>query len=135
MAKIILKEKLNKLSLKLGGVLKSDFLYDRAVILNLTLALLLNLFIFVIFVLKIKPQEALLPINYNTYVGASRLGKWYQIYEIPFFGLAIIVLNSFLAYFLYEKERLISFFLVSGAFIIQIFLLFQALAFVRFIGD
>ncbi len=129
------KQKINLLSSKLRNSIHTDFFYDRIVILALTLALLSNLAIFILLVLKIKPQEALIPVHYNVYTGASQLGRWYQIYQIPFCGLFIIVLNSFLASVLYERERLISFFFVLISFLVQIFLLFQVVAFIRFIGD
>ncbi len=131
----MIKEKINLISQKFKGNLKTDFFYDRIIILILTLALLFNLAIFILFVLKIEPQESLLPTHYNVYIGASKLGQWWKIYQIPFCGLFFIIINSFLAFTLYEKERLISFLLVLTSFMVQVFLLFQGVTFIKFIGD
>lgn len=54
------------------------------------------------------------------------LGVWYYPYLVAAFGLGVILVNSVLAYQAYGRNRLASFFLLSGSGVVVIFCLIIA---------
>lgn len=77
-----------------------------------SLAINIGLWIFLAF--SIKPSPYPLILHYNIYFGADYLGTVRQVYTLPAIGLIIIAINSVLAYLLYKKQKIISYF-SSGA--------------------
>ena len=62
-------------------------------------------------------------LHYNVFFGIDFLDDPIKIFNIILFSVFIVFINFLLAYILYSKERLISYFLVNMATIITIFLL------------
>lgn len=91
------------------------------------LSLFINLLISTLFFIKIGFRSNI-PLHYNVYFSIDLIGNWYQLLIIPFFGLMVLVVNFILAMFTYLKEKMLSYFLVGSALVIQILLLFACLS-------
>lgn len=77
--------------------------------------------------LKNRADNSSVILHYNIYLGVDFLGEWYKIFIIPTLGLAILVINFVLSYFLYHKERFLSYFLTGISGLVQIILLLAAI--------
>jgi hypothetical protein len=64
-----------------------------------------------------------IPLHYNVFFGVDKFGPWYTVFQLPFFGLLVIVVNSFFSARFFEKEKALSMFLIVIALLVQIMLL------------
>ncbi|MGP8321209.1 MAG: hypothetical protein ACT6FE_02650 [Methanosarcinaceae archaeon] len=98
------------------------FWKNKTVVNCISLSLFLNLSLWIYFFQNKKTGDYPIILHYNIISGVDYLGVYEKIYLIPFVGLLLILFNSILGYFLYNKEKLASYFLVFNTFVIQIFL-------------
>lgn len=105
------------------------FMQDKLSLSILIPALALNLITLLVLVLKVRPSEFSVPVRYSSIEGFTELGSWFQIYEIPIFGLFVTSVNAYLAIKGFNRSRINSFFLLFGALVAAIFCLVMGLAF------
>jgi len=89
---------------------------------NLTLllgSLIFNILTWLWLIWRVKPSDNLIPLSYNIYFGIDSFGAWQRIFYVPIFGLAVIIINYILAYFIFLKDSYLSLWLQVIAFIIQ----------------
>jgi len=89
-------------------------------------SLLINLIIWVVLFVRIKPTQFPIVLHYNIYFGTDLLGHWQQVFALPLIGLIIISINAFLAWLLPQKK--LKYFLNSASFVCQSFLLIGAIS-------
>jgi hypothetical protein len=113
-----------------ADVRQSRFFHDRLSGTLLTGAFLVNGLNFVWLLLHLKPTEAQMPTHYsNLVVGFEGLGPWFFPFEIALFALVISILNAVFAYYSFRRNRLASFFLLTGSGVVAIFSLIISTAF------
>lgn len=64
-----------------------------------------------------------LPLHYNIFFGVDKYGPWYSVFQLPAFGLFVLLLNIYLAAKFFERERILSLFIVCSTLAVQITLL------------
>jgi len=64
-----------------------------------------------------------IPLHYNVFFGVDKFGPWYMVFQLPFFGFLIILINSLFSFRFFEKERVLSIFLIVAALLFQVMLL------------
>lgn len=99
------------------------FLKDKLVIFFIGLNILENLgnWIYLLsYYRQIKEQTVFL--HYTVHLGVDLVGPRHQLFFIPLFGLMIFLVNSVLAYFLFQK-RYYSRILILGSAVTQTFVL------------
>ena len=96
---------------------------DRTIIFNLTIALLINLALWIILLFSFWRQSDYIILGYNIYFGISAFGPWYQILLLPLMGLIIIAVNFLLAFFVYLPQKILSYFLVIAATVANVIVL------------
>ncbi|MEK9130970.1 MAG: hypothetical protein AAB429_02545 [Patescibacteria group bacterium] len=85
---------------------------------------------------KIMPiglQQGIISLHYNVYFGVDLLGRWFRIFDLPVFGLILLVANMFFARLLWSKERLLSFFFAVTALLLEI-VLFAAMVLITLLN-
>lgn len=113
-----------------ANVRQSRFFHDRLSVTLLTGAFLVNGLNFVWLLMHLKPTEAQMPIRYsNLVVGFEGLGPWYFPFEVALFALVITLINAAFAYYSFRRNRLASFFLLTGSGVVAIFSLIISTAF------
>ena len=105
-----------------------SFIQDRLVKINLLASLVLNIIIWTMLAWQTKFFPELITLHYNIYFGIDLLGYWYQIFLLPALGLIVFLLNSFFAILLFNKEKIISYFLVGATTLIQVLLLLATIS-------
>lgn len=107
---------------ELKKIIKNDFWKDKFSMLVLLTNALLNIFIWLFLVFKLKPSEYPVPLHFNIYFGIDVIDKWSQAFIIPGIGIVIIFLNLFISYFVFSKEKFIAHFLLTSSLFVQILL-------------
>jgi len=96
---------------------QSSYKSHLIVRINFIISIVLNLLLWGGLYYKLQPFSYLteygsIPLHYNLYFGIDLLGKWYAIFVLPLFGLLVIIINNLIAYLLFNRERLLSYFLL-----------------------
>lgn len=78
-------------------------------------------------------ERIAIPLHYNIHFGVDLFGAWWRIFLVPLSGLVILLVNYASAIILWERERVLSYFLVSVALLIQILLFISMIFTVLFI--
>lgn len=101
---------------------------------HLSLALLLpaigfNIAVFIVMLVRVHPTNFSVPIHYSSLGGFDQLGPWYEPYRIAVFGLIVTIVNATLAFYSFSRSRIVSFYLLIGAFVVSLFCLIIGTAF------
>lgn len=104
------------------------FFQDRMIYINVFLAFAINILIWITLFWQVEDFTALIPLHYNIYFGIDLLGPWYQIFVLPGVGLGIILVNLILGIFYFNREKILSYFLIGVGTIVQFLLLAATIA-------
>ena len=99
------------------------FWQDRLVRYNILAALILQAGLWFLIFFKIMPlanELDFLSLHYNIYFGIDLIGNWYRIFYIPAAGLLFLIINIVLIFFLYKKERFLSYFVAACSTLISL---------------
>lgn len=102
---------------------KQRIFRDRLLRWFLVLAAITMLAVVVLLLVRLRPHDFVMPLEYMTGVGLGNPGQWYSIYGYGIFSIVVTLANSILAMAMLEKSRITSFFLVVGAIIVNVFIL------------
>jgi uncharacterized BrkB/YihY/UPF0761 family membrane protein len=108
---------------RVAAVRATKFFNDRLSVSMLVLALLFNGLTFVILVARLHPTDLLIPVHYSSLSGYDELGNWYQGYLNGGYALGLTLINGILAYRVFSRSRITSFFLLVGAVVAAMFCL------------
>lgn len=100
---------------------------NRIIGITLLISMILNIGIWILFYIFIKPTPEPIYLHYNIYFGIDLIGDWYKIYLIPLSGLVIILVNYFVSVIIYSSKRVFSYVVLSFTVIIHFFLVLAAL--------
>jgi hypothetical protein len=112
----------NKIEISFKEFVKKDKFIKITVILAVFLNLINWGLIYYRFTRFLAGHEEFIILHYNIYFGIDKFGGWKSIYYLPLTGMIILFINIFCGYILYSKDKLISYFFLSTAFISQILL-------------
>lgn len=59
----------------------------------------------------IHHTEIQVPIRFSSLTNFDLLGEWYQLYEITIIGVLVVLVNTFFAFLIHRRNRLMSIFL------------------------
>lgn len=109
---------------KLNEVLTSrnswkSFVSDRLNFFSLGISLLINIIQWLLIYIKIQPGEHNILLHYNIVYGTDLVDRSTYAYIIPGLALAFLILNFTIAFFLYQREKLSSYFLNMSNLIVQ----------------
>ena len=103
---------------------------DKLSVSLLVTALVLNVLNLIVLILRIRPTDYPVPVHYSSLKSFDMLGPWYDRYWIGIFGLAVTLVNAWLALASFQRSRIASFFLLAGSIVVGIFCIIIANAFV-----
>ena len=114
---------------RVTDVRRSRFVADRLSVGLVIAALAINILALIILSLHVRPTDVPVPTHYSSLRNFDALGPWYWPFEVGVFGLLVTLTNAAFGYSSYNRSRLASFFLLSGAVVVAIFTLIIANAF------
>jgi len=86
-----------------------SFFHDILMISMLTIYLLILATILLLLIFRVTAAIGVIPLSYNVIYGVTSLGSWINLY-FYLIGFAVLgLLNLFVAWAFFEKERLISY--------------------------
>lgn len=95
----------------------------------------LNLVLWLVLALGVRPTSNLIPIHFTITEGVIKLGPWYQIYIFSGLGLFIFLINLGVAALVYSKERIVSLIsLLSSIFVQVLILIYEILLILIILG-
>lgn len=116
-------------SLRPSVIRQHPMLGDPISVMALSAAVALNVVTLVLLVLKVHKVDYPVPTHYLNLVGFDQVGAWYSAYRLPVYGLLVTAINGLLAGKSFQRNRLVSFFLLLGAVAVGLLCLVIGLAF------
>ncbi len=110
------------------------FLKNKIIFINSIIALIINFYNFLFLYFRTPRDYEQISLHYNVFFGIDFLDSSIIILNIVLFSVFISVINFLLAYILYSRERLLSYFLVTISTIIAIFLLIHSILIIKING-
>lgn len=101
---------------------------DRLIFVSLVFAIVFNIILWVLLAGKFGVNDERVALHFNVVYGIDFLGSSRNVYELPAAGLVILIVNTFLGGWVYERQKLFTYFLFFGSFFIQIIILMSAAA-------
>jgi hypothetical protein len=124
-------DKLGQFMFKYGKyttIAKNSFVNDRANRVFFLFSAIFNILIWILLGWQVKSFPELIPLHYNIYYGIDLYGSWNEIFILPAAGLIILLVNYPAAFFLYNKHKILSYFLVGAGFLLTVYLFLAATA-------
>jgi hypothetical protein len=121
---------------KLNEVLASkttwkSFVSDRLVFFSLGVSALINIIQWAIIYIKIRPGSSNILLHYNVIYGTDLVDKGTYAYLIPGIALAFLAINILAAFFLYQREKLASYFLSMSNLPVQLVFFIAAIVLIQ----
>ncbi|HEB01473.1 MAG TPA: hypothetical protein ENI16_00560 [Candidatus Portnoybacteria bacterium] len=107
---------------KLKNIFAQSYWWDKIILISLGASFLINLALWIYLALKFEPSPSPLIVHYDIYSGTFFLGNYWQVYTIPLTGSILIIINFFLSYLVYSREKLAAYFLIGLLPLVQAFL-------------
>lgn len=73
------------------------------------------------------------PLHYNVHVGVDTIGPWWQIFVVPLLGLIMILVNLWLARFMWTRDPVLAYVTGFATVVLQV-LLFTAMVFIVYLS-
>ena len=115
---------------KMPQIFKEEFLSDINVRVMFVVSGVIFVATWIFALVKFQPSDYMVPLRYNSFLGVTLLGNWYNLYFVPLILTFCIILNIILANFTYKNDKTISYILVGS----NIFLAVSGLAVVINLG-
>jgi len=111
-----------------------DFFVDSLNRIPLISALLINSIIWTLILIKIRAEAKPIPLHFNAYYGIEFVGNGFLFLELPAIGLAVLLLNVYLAAKVYKVDKLLARILLFGTLAVQAVLLLAAINVIIYIN-
>lgn len=105
---------------------------SKLILIPAIVAFMVNILIIFLIFFKIRPlintvtegqTFTYIPLHYNIYTGIDSYGRWERLFYMPLFGEFVFAINFFLAFLLFNRKEILSYFLAFAAMAVQIILL------------
>lgn len=112
------------LSYKIHKIRDSFKKRGKLIFIGFGLCLLLNLINWFFLYLKfpLVKDLSVIPLHYNIYFGIDLIGSPLRIFVLPLLGFLVGLLNFILAYIFYNRDKLLSYFLIISTILLEFFL-------------
>lgn len=109
------------------SILMSPAKRDRIIVASLAISLVINVVLWVLLIFNFVQGSQYVVLGYNIYFGISAFGPWYKVLLMPALALLVILFNFPLAFSVYLKEKMMSYFLSFVALLCNIIIFLAAL--------
>jgi hypothetical protein len=100
-----------------------SFVSDRLNFFSLGISLLINIIQWALIFIKIRPSGQNILLHYNIIYGTDLVDKDIYAYFIPGIALIFLLVNLLAAYYIYNREKLASYFLNMANLPVQVIFL------------
>lgn len=101
------------------------FVRDRAMMLSLVIAALLNLAAWALVASRTRSLigQTTVPLHYTIYFGVDLVGRWYEILIPPFFGSVVFLVNYLIVFAIHEERRFFAYAYALGTVVLEAIIL------------
>jgi hypothetical protein len=111
------------------NVFQSSFLKNELVDWLLLANFLANLAIWILLAFFIRPVDMDIILHYNVYFGVDVMGNWKQVFLLPFVGLILLIINTILAVYFFQREKIVvSYILLLATLMVQMNLIVASIS-------
>ena len=104
----------------LSGFFSQEFWRSSLVHWILIATIFLDVAAWGVVIFYIRPIDLPIVLHYNVYLGVDVIGDWWQAYFLPIISNLFLLVNTFLAYFFYQKkERLAAYIFLLASFFVS----------------
>lgn len=103
---------------------------DRLILVSFASSLFVNIILWIVLAGKFGLSREPLPLHFSVVYGIDFVGSARKLYQLPGAGLLIFFVNLFLGRGLYDREKLLSYFLGFATLAVQIIFAVAVLALV-----
>lgn len=101
---------------------KENYLKNRSIFWLNFLSIAINFIVWIFIIRRLLSQEELIPLHYNVYFGVDFIGQKKWLLNLPLIGLFILLVNFFLSWLIYKREKLVSYILAASGLVTQLIL-------------
>jgi len=95
------------------------FIREKWAWIPISSALAVNVFIWVYLAWFIRPTDSLLILHYTVHFGVDFLGRWVTVFQVPLIGFLFLLVNTALAWWFWNRIRVLSYVLNVVSVVIQ----------------
>lgn len=98
----------------------------RPVQLLFVISIILLAITFLVPYLELYPEimtKTAVPLHYNIHFGVDMFGAWWRVFTPAILGLLIIITNTILALVYWQKDKMISYCLLTTSVVLHVFLI------------
>jgi hypothetical protein len=117
---IQLSHRLGALKGSFARLFQAEFGRDHAVQIILFASVVMLLSSWIVGFLRFLPSDYDVPLRYDSFLGVTRLGKWYELYRVPFIGTLALGINYYLGSLLYGKDKMLGYILLGATFFVSL---------------
>lgn len=110
---VIIRDITNRWKIKLTKLLNREYLSDINVRVMLTIAGIIVLAVWLVAIFRFQPSDFMVPTRYNSFLGVTGIGNWYDLYYVPGVMSLCSLINFFLGSVLYSKDKMVSYIFVG----------------------
>lgn len=118
---ILLRSYSNRLTLRFPKIFGREYLKDVNIRVLLTLTGLLVLVTWLVAVFRFQPNYYMVPTRYNSFLGVTTLGYWYDLYYIPGIMTLCVAINTYLASVVFRVDKMVSYILLGANIFVSVF--------------
>jgi len=112
---------------KITRSVEEFFKKNKLVLAGFGLAILLNLFLWLLIGYRFRFTNDFIPLRYDIYFGVNSIGHWTKLFKLPLIGLVIIIINLICFLLFNKKEKIMNYFLVLASLIVQCVLVLEGI--------
>jgi hypothetical protein len=111
---IILRSVSTRMAERFPKIFGKEYLRDIniRVILSITGVLVVTIWLVAFF--RFQPNEYMVPIRYNSFLGVTQLGNWYDLYYVPGIMTLCVLLNTYLGNVVYKIDKMVAYILLGA---------------------
>lgn len=116
---IILRDLSKRVAHKILGLFEKEYLRDMSIRVMLGIVGVVALAVWLVALFRFQPSDFMVPIRYNSFLGVTKLGNWYDLYFIPGIMTFFILINTLLGSVVYKKDKMVGYILVAASIFVS----------------
>jgi hypothetical protein len=120
---IVLRDFFKRLSTNFLSSIGREYFSDINVRVMLFIAGATLLATWLVAIFRFTPSTFMVPIRYNSFLGVTQIGNWYDLYYVPVVSTFCYFLNMCLGGVVYKKDKMVGYILIAASIFVAVFAL------------
>jgi hypothetical protein len=111
---IILRNTAARIAERSPKIFGREFLKDTNIRVILVITGVLILTTWLVSLFRFQPSDYMVPTRYNSFLGVTQLGSWYDLYYVPGIMTLCFFLNTYLGNVVYKIDKMVGYILLGA---------------------